>query len=230
MHVVGADELYVMLAGKSDQFRVDFLLNLEDVARRVSHFGRMALEFDIVVVAENAFPPCHLFVGLIDASCLDETRNLAAETRRSDDQSFAVGLEFMFVRARMGIETLRPGFRHEFYQILVAGLVLCQHNEMAPLVVTVNDFRQAFLGHVHLAADYETEVLVLYAVDPAFDPLGFRRVAALFGFFKLFLVALQATAVDIIIYLFHTEHIAVVCNGHSGHAVGQRLVNERRHR
>ena len=227
MHVVGADELYVMLAGELDQLRVDFLLNLEDVARRVGHFGRMALKLYVVVVAENAFPPCNLFVK---ASGLNQTGNLTAETRRSDDEAFAVGLEFMFVSARMGIETIGPGFRHEFYQILVACLVLCQHNEMAPLVVTVNDFRQAFLGHVHLAADYKTEVLVLYAVDPAFDLLGFRRVAALFGFFELFLVALQATAVDIIIYLFHTEHIAVVCNGHSGHAVGQRLVNERRHR
>ncbi len=76
------------------------------------------------------------------------------------------------------------------------------------------------VGHIHLAAYDEAEVAVFQTVDPVLYFCSFGFVAGFLGFFKFLFVAFECAAVDIVVDLFDAEHVAMIGDSQSGHAVG----------
>ena len=57
MHIIGGNQLDVVLAGKGNQLWVHLLLHLVGHAVGVGFVGLVALQLDVVVVAEHPFEP-----------------------------------------------------------------------------------------------------------------------------------------------------------------------------
>ncbi len=57
VHIVGGHDFYVVLARQLDKLLVDVLLNGIDLVICTRHCGFVALQFDVVVVAERVFEP-----------------------------------------------------------------------------------------------------------------------------------------------------------------------------
>ena len=64
MRVIGRHNLYVMLAGKLDEHRVDTLLLNERLAVGTWAVSLMALQLYVIVVTECLFEPTHLSFSL----------------------------------------------------------------------------------------------------------------------------------------------------------------------
>ena len=112
--------------------------------------------------------------------------------------------QILTVGTRTHIESVYPCSRHELYQILVSVIVLCQHDEVIAALVLLRVGAVALMSscHIHLTSEYRLE-------------LGLTIIAQL----AIYLVA-------IVEQLFHTEHVSMVGDCHSLHAVGNRFVNE----
>ncbi len=193
------------------------------------HRGLVALQFEIVIVAEYAFPPFHTAVGLLIVAGHEQLRNLAAKAGRAYYKPFAVLLDFLLVGTRMRVETLGPGHRHQFNQVFVSGEVLGKHNQVTAGVALVDMLVQVFLRHIHFAAEDWTESEVcLFCGDFSLD-CGFFAFG---GFFELLFEVLYGIFY-LSFFLFHiveilldAVHIAMVGNCQAGHAVGNGFVDK----
>ena len=204
--VVRTNQLYAVFLGELYEYAVCLLLQGEGltVGALVGVFHLMALQLQIVVVAEHSRIP---FNGLPRSGYVvlqNLCRHLSGDTCRAYDKVFVVFLQIRAVGSRTHVESVHPSPRHELYQVLVAVVVLCQHDEVVSALVhfRVGALQLASPRHIHLAAE---------------DGLELRLA---------FVAELAVHLVAVVEQLLHSEHVAVVGYRHTLHAVGYRLVHE----
>ena len=165
----------------------------------------VALQLDVVVVAPHAVEPLHRLLSALQVAGDDLLGHFAADTGRADDQPFAVLLQRLVVGAGAHVVAFRPAPRHQLHQVVIARLVLGQHDEVPSALVRLALFQVfgiASSGHIHLAAENGLEGLL---------PLR---------------LTLLVHPVDVVEELLHAEHVAVIRDGHTLHAVGDGFIHQ----
>ena len=108
--IIGAYELDAVFLGQFYQHAVGFLLKGEGFAigtdGRILHL--MALQFQVIVVAENPMIPLNGLAGPGNIVADDLGRNLTGNTGRTDDEVFMEALQIFPVGAGTHIETVNP--------------------------------------------------------------------------------------------------------------------------
>ncbi len=233
MDVVGGDDFHIILTSQGYEFRLDLALFFIRIMGGIDHCGLMSLQFDVIIIAHQVFPPCHGSISFFVSSLHKQLRNLAAQAGRGYNQTFVMFLDFVLVRTRVHIEAFGPCLRYQLYEIVVAGGVLGQNYEVTAYVALVHMCVKVFLRHVHLATEYGLKRMLLGILHCGF---GFSH-----GFFiaafacrlerSLGLVKhLAILLIDIIKKLLNAVHIAVVGEGNTGHTVVHSLIDKRRNR
>ena len=204
MGIVRANQFDTIFLGEFYQHLIGFLLQGERLAigtnRRVGHF--MALQFQIIVVAENAMIPFDGFTRAGYITLQNLMRHLARNTCRTNHQPLVVFLQVFAVGTRTHIIAIYPRVAHQLNQILITLIVLGKHYQ----VITAHVFfaTPQFLGtiarHIHLATEDGLERL-----QPLFLPTF-------------------VDAAHVVMKFLDSEHIAVIGNGHAFHAVGYRFI------
>ena len=87
VRVVGGYEFDIILAGKSYNLRLDLLLLFVGLVIGIRDSRLMALQFEIVVVTHEVFPPLDRLVGAVDVAAHQQARNFTAKTSRGDYQA-----------------------------------------------------------------------------------------------------------------------------------------------
>ena len=207
--VVGAYKLHAIFLGKLDKLLVGTLLQGEGLAvgtlARVFHL--VALKLQIVVVAKHTLVPLQCLARSLDVALEDLGRHLACDTCRAYNKVLVIFLKVLAVGTWSHVVAVDPGAGYELDEILVAVVVLRKHNEVvaAHVAFLLNAVALAAVGNIHLAAEDGLE-----------------------GFLALSL-QLPVDFVAVVVQLLHTEHVAVVGDGHSLHAVGYSLVDNLLH-
>ncbi len=126
MGVVGGDEAGVVMRSQVEQGAVD-LLQLRDV---------VLLEFEEeIVLAEDLVVPVDAAAGGVKLVLLDQARHLGRQAAGGADQALRVlGKEFL-VDAGVVVKAFQLGSRGDLEQVLVAGLVLGQEQQVGGLAV-----------------------------------------------------------------------------------------------
>ena len=204
--VVGADKGDAILAAVLLQLGIDVELQVIDFVVGAGHGGLVELEFQIVVVAEYALVPLYGLLGFIEPPGEYLPRHLTAQTSRADNQSLVVLLQFVAVGTRMAVKALRPRLRDKFHEVVVALLVLCQHQQVIVCAVArcLLLVREMARSDVHLAAHDRLEG------DEAL------------------LLPLVVHLVHVVQELLDAHHVAMVGNGHARHAVGNGFLDKLR--
>ena len=125
--VVGGDQRDVHLVSQVHHLAVDGV-----------EFGDVvALQFEVVPVGELRLVPAHGLAGFVDLPVDQQLRDFALRARREHDQPLAVLREHFFVDAGLVVEAFQLGDADEFEQILVAGLVLRQQDDVIRLFIVI---------------------------------------------------------------------------------------------
>ncbi len=137
MAVVAAYNLDTIPVGDVDKLRLYALLQAVCLVVGAWHCGLVALQFDVVIVAEYTFPPLH---GLFGTGCVagqQQARNFAAEACRAYNQSLAVFGKVCLVDARTEIEAFGPCLGNQLYEVAVAGGVLGKYHQVPACIFFV---------------------------------------------------------------------------------------------
>ena len=204
--VVGADELDAQFFSQPYEFAVGALLQGEGLAvghdRGVLHL--VALELQIVVVAEEVVIPLCGLSRALQVSVEDLAWHLARYTGRADDQSLVVALQVGPVRARLVVVAVHPRARYQFNKVFVSLVVFGQDDEVVATIVS-HGLVLVLLGascDIHLTSEDGLE--------------GFEAL-------RLALLVDLGAAVG---QLLHAIHHAMVGDGHAPHAVPDGLLHE----
>ena len=108
--VVGADELDAIFLGQFDEHAIGFLLQGEGfaVGPDAGVFHLVALQLQIIIVAEDALVPLDSLTGSGNIVADNLGRNLTCNTGRTDDEVFMEALQILPVGAGTHIETVNP--------------------------------------------------------------------------------------------------------------------------
>ena len=252
--VVGTDVFHTALLGQFQQFGIH--LDLFGVGFAVSPDvavrNLMALEFQVIVLAEHLLEPHHGFFGLLHAALHDLLRNFTAQTGRADNESFVEQLQVFVVGAWTHVEAVDPRAGDELDEVVVALFVLGQHDQVPARLVDAFEL-EAFVaasGHIHFAAENRLEVGyrsllgqcrltfgnellgVLALIRVLAILVGLGSIGAVMECFELLFslfhrsLGLAAHFVGVVEELLDTHHVAMVGHGHAAHAVGNGLVNQ----
>ena len=227
--VVGGHQPDVVLFGQTVEFLAD------------GGFFRKPVVLDlqeIVVPAENVQVFQHGLFGGFQFSPEDVTGHFPGDAGGQADEPLAVLAEHVLVDPGLVVEPFHFPNRHQLHQVLVAGLVFRQKDQMVQFAPGFQAFVQMGPGSdVHFAADDGFEQF----------PFGFGQTGLAGGYLRLRVVGLFLAAferrdalfevfdfifdlavllVDVVIKFLHAEHVAVVGQGHAPHAVGYGFVDE----
>ena len=204
--VVCADELDAVLACQLDEHGVDLLLHFVCLAVGyligVGHF--VALQLEVVVVAPDVVEPSDGLFGACQVAACYLPGHFAADAGGADDESLVELGQVLVVGARPHVEAVDPRARDELDEVVVAGQVLGQHDEVPARLVLLSAFVHVLVAaacHVHLAAEDGLEGL---------QPL---------------LLAVLVHLLAVVVQVLYAEHVAVVGEGQAAHAVGDGLVH-----
>ena len=183
---------------------VDWLLLLERLAVGTDGgvFHLMAHQLQIVVIAKHAPIPLNSLAGTCHVACHNLSGYLAGQTCRTDDEALVILLQILAVGAGAHVVAIDPRTTHQFDKILIARIVLGQHDEVvaALVLLAVLLLLQSMAGDIHLTTEDGLE-----------------------GFQALFL-ATFIDATHIVMKFFDTKHVAMVGDGHAAHAIAHGLV------
>ena len=135
MHIVGTHQLHIVLLGVFHQFCIGHLLQIKGFMIGTRHGGLMPLQLQVKIIAKHPLVPLDSLFGLIQFSLNDFARHFARHTSRTDNQSFVIFLQLHPIGTRTHIISLRPCLRHQFYQVMIASLILGQHHQVITALV-----------------------------------------------------------------------------------------------
>ena len=122
----------------------------------------VVLKLDIEVLPEHAFEPLCQSVSLLIPIMQQMLRDIAADTGGHADQSLTVLREQIIVDAGPIIEPMDKSLRRKPHQVLIAGLILRQQDEMAILPVQLPLLDSVATGrHIGLHAYDRLDPLLL---------------------------------------------------------------------
>ena len=147
------------------QFQIEFLRPLNQLSIHLRLFGdRVVLEFQIEIFdAERLLEPVHRGAGLVQLVLLNQLRNLACQTARKGDQAGLLLRQEFLVDARLVVVALQVRCCRELDEILVAGFVLRQQDQMVidvPAAAAGLFVQSAARRDIHFAADDRLDALV----------------------------------------------------------------------
>ena len=210
VRVVRRDDLDAELRAEREDLRVHAGLVLEEAAALVVEEDALrAVEhhLEVVVLAEDALVPARRALGLGVVAVAERGRHLAGDAGRRDDQLLVVFLQELVVDAGLVVHALDAGERGEADEVVVAGAVLREEDEVAAGVV--------------LAV---VAVLVLVVARAPRD-VGLAAEDGLQGGERgPLLVLLEAAGV---VERLEAEEVAVVGDGDRGHPERPRAGGER---
>ena len=237
--IVCGNQFDMMLVRQFDQDLVYFHLMFIDRAVGILSVGRVALHFQIVILAEEVLEPQHRFLRFLELPRHNLLRYLPAEARRANNQILVIFLQQLLVDARPAIEPFRPRVGNHLNQIVIPPQRLGKHNQVPAAQVVFRIFLlPSFAGAVAFAADDGFEERRLRLGN---EFRQFRQPRLLLGTpFRLRLQLLQFlpevfdSSLHLAVLLIHlveefldAEHIPVVGNGDGAHPVLRRLVEQR---
>ena len=150
--VVRRHQRHIHLAGKRNQARHDDFL----LADAVIH------DFNIeVLLAENILHFAHIRFRVVVAPLQQQLRQVAGQARGEANQPFAVLANQVVVNARAIIIAGQEALADQFHQVLIAGVVFTQEDEVAVLAVR-GGFVQPVAADVDLAADDGLDARILH--------------------------------------------------------------------
>ena len=203
VHIVGGNQLDVVLVRHLDEPGVEFVL-LDDTSGIVHGIlRRMALKFKVVVVAEETLVPKDGLFCPFQVAVLELARHFAAQTGRAADQPFVILLQHLMVDARTHIVAIHPADGYGLDQILVALLVLGQQDQVPAAHIDLTFLSsQSTMRHINFATE-----------DRLDDGLSSLRTCLVF----------LGCYVEKVL---NAEHIAVIGDGETRHTVGGSLSEE----
>ena len=203
--IVRTDEFDAVLLSQLYQHLVSLLLQGEGLTvgtnRRIDHL--VALQLQIVVVAPQPFVPLDGLTRPGNVALQDFRRHLTSDTGRTDNQVFMILLQIYAVCTRTAVETIHPRIAHQLDQVLIAVGILGQHDKVIAAIILFG-LLQALVAttrHIHLTAE---------------DGLK--------GFEPVFLSLFVHTVADVVKFL-NAEHIAMVGDGHTLHAITNGFIH-----
>ena len=204
--IVGTHQFDAILMGQLNQHLVGFFLHGECLAVGTDGgvFHLVTLQLQIVVVAKHPLVPLNGLAGSGNVAIQNLLGHLAGNTCRTDDESFVVFLQVLAVRTWTHVEAVYPRTTHQLDEVLVALIVLGQHNQVITALMLLVVFQQlrTIARHVHLTTKDGLE-----------------------GLQTVFLAAF-VDAADIVVKLLDAEHVAMIGYRHASHAVAYGLVNQ----
>ena len=167
-------------------------------------FHLVALQLQVVVVAKNAVIPLRSLACAFDVVPQNLAWNLARDARRTNNQSLVIGLQVFAIGSRAHVISVYPRSRNQLYQVLIPLIVLRQHNKVVATHVSILLHLVCFAvsRHIHLTAD---------------DRLKFGQP---------FFFALAVNLFAVVKKLFRAEHVAMIGQCHTAHAVGYGLIHK----
>ena len=167
-------------------------------------FHLVALQLQVVVVAKNAVIPLRSLACAFDVVPQNLARNFAGDARRTNNQSLVIGFQVFAVGSGSHVIAVYPRSRHQLYQVLIPLIVLRQHNKVVATHVSIllHLVRFSMSCHIHLTADDR------------------------FKFWQPFFFALAVNLFAVVKKLFRAEHVAMIGQCHTAHAVGYGLIHE----
>ena len=202
--IVGADQLDAILMSQFDEHLVRFLLLREGLTVSADSrvFDLVALQFQVVVVTKYTMIPLHSLTSTLNVAIKNLLGHLAGYTCRADNQALMVFLQVLTVGTRTHIIAVNPRTADQLDQILITLIVLSQHDEMVTtlmFLITLERLR-AIARNIHLATEN-----------------GLER-------FQSLLLATFVDTIHIVVKFFDTEHITVIGDSHTFHAITNSLV------
>ena len=155
MHVVGGDALQTELFRPRDEVLVHLRLLWQ----------RVVLQLQVEIFrAERLLEPVHRVASLVQLVLEDRLRDFAGEAAGKDDQTLLVRGEQFLVNARLVVIAIEVRGGGELDEVLVAGLVLRQQDEVVIDVASAAAaagllLQPAARRHIHLAADDRLDAL-----------------------------------------------------------------------
>ena len=148
--------------------------------------------------------PLYRLTGTSNITFQNLSRHLTSDTSGTDDQVLMILLQLFMVCSRTVIKTVNPRVAHQLDQVLIATIVLSQHDQVIATQILLG-FLQSHVaapGHIHLTSED-----------------GFK-------WFQSFLLPLLVDTNADIMKLLHAEHITMIGDGHALHAVSDSLVDQ----
>ena len=223
VRIVGADNLYVILPRQLDEHGIDPPLLLIGLLVAVGFVGLVALEFDVIIVAEHAFEPLYCFFRSRPVAVQHFLAQLSAQTCRAGNHALVVHFQQLLVNTRTRIERVvhepRTG---QFAEVVVPQFVLGEQDKVKARLVYLIHYavRPGILlgGHGVTRAPCAVR---LDANDRLEGHKGFGGIMRLSP--RLFVLLVDLLA---IIYEFlYAVHIAVIGQRDSRHAGADTLIN-----
>ena len=144
MGVVGGCYGDARLPGKLDELRQNGSILLQAVI----------LQFDVVILCTEQVPvPQRSRLCALVVPCQNGLRDLARQTGRKADQSLVVLLQKLLIHAWLGIKALHKTGRDHFDQVLIAGLVFAQQDQMVVAVYSIYLIKAGAGGNIDFAPD-----------------------------------------------------------------------------
>ena len=205
VYVVGTHDFDIIFLCQFKDDSIGLLLKWERLAVgtliRISHL--MALDFKVIIIAEDALIPLYSFLCTFDVAFQDQAWHLSCQTSRADNETFGMTFQLVMVGTRTIVEAVYPSLRNQLDQVVVAYFVLCQYNKVisAGVFILVAVVECSF-GHIHFTTED-----------------GLERLLP--SFLQLFILLVYVVKV-----LLHAHHVAMVGNGHAAHTVLDSLLHQ----
>ena len=209
----------------------------EDGAVGVRVVRLVALQLQVIILAEQVLEPQHGFLRLGQLPLHDQLRDLPAQAGGADYQVLVIALQQLLVDARTAVEAFRPREGDHLDQVLVAILVLRQHDEVPAAAVVPRgqlamppvagaialapqdgfEYRRLRLGHAAAQLLYAPQLLVRGVLFLQ------QRLQLLLRLLDL-AQRLAVLLIHLVEKLLDAEHHAVVGHGDGAHTVFISLV------
>ena len=130
VRVIGADEFYLMFTCQLYQGWLNSFLLFESITIGTLHgvFHLMAHQFDVKIIAKNAFEPFNGLFSFCNLSIFYVTWYFTSQTSRGGNDTFVVFLDGFMVGTRTLVVTIHPCFTDNLDQIVVTDFVLSQED------------------------------------------------------------------------------------------------------
>ncbi|EJX10287.1 hypothetical protein EVA_01565 [gut metagenome] len=247
VYVVGADHFDAEFLSDFKDALVRLLL--QRIGFAVGENGGIGhlvtLKFEVVVVTEYVLKPLGGLFGFVHVVVDDLLRDFSTDAGGTNNQPFVKLLQIFEIGTRTHIETIYPRTGHQFDEVMVAFLVFGEHNEVPARLVYLPFFQRLVSAarHIHFTTKdlLEIDDTLLFGDGLfCFSNQFFRgfpfihrlalvvnrgdisTVMKLLEFFLGFrqgAFGLPFYFVDIIEVFLDGHHIAMVGDGHTGHAV-----------
>ena len=127
VRIIGADELYAMLASKFYKGGFNSLLLFKNFSVGFLHgvFHLMPHQFNIEVFTKYAFEPFDGLFSFFYLSILYVPWNLTGKTSRGCDDSFMMFLNRVMICSWAVIIAINPCFTYDFDKIVITDFIFC---------------------------------------------------------------------------------------------------------